>query len=156
MIYSVSLEKDQGLLSGFPTLLSKGYILGFYFEKLSNGKFGKDERVFLTISKIIMDHFKEFGEETVLLYYCDNEGNRQRGRHVLFEKWYKQSEFAHQIIKEGVEAIVPIDGQSQDYYFGYITPKGNPNIQAIKDEFELFSSNILYREIDKSGNANED
>lgn len=146
VIYSVSIDSSeyQDLLDDYPTLLKNGFGFGFYHGPESNIEKSKyDGKIATTICKIIEDHFKLCGINSVLLYFCDTSDSRQKCRHVLFERWYKNCDHKDALVKEGVEVEMPDGENTRMYYLGYIANSKNEHIDEVKEEFERFSIQII-------------
>ena len=141
-LYSVSYDTYtyQELLIAFPFLLQNGCALAFYdVPTEKNFKIKSDKLVSPTIAQTMRDYLAERGNDCVLIYHCDMKDGRQKARHVLFERWFRKGNGDGTLIKEGVEVEVFVDNETRVYYLGYITPKTNPNIESIKQEFDAFS-----------------
>ncbi len=109
------------------------------------------KRVSLTIIKIIQDHFDLLGNDSVLLYHCDNSDNRQRTRDLLFNSWYNKYNLSGSFIKEALEVeLVDENKKIRPYYIGFITPINNSKLSILKDEFEDFATRIVTAEIAKN------
>lgn len=145
--YTVYFKMDEytDYVEEYPLLLQNGYAFGFHRNKFSSPqKNTKDPLVLETIYKIITDFLDQKGLETVLLYHCDANDNKQACRNKLFNDWEKMVAERSGILKHSIEVIIGAGTENQqDNYLGFLTLLDNPLIEDIKSEFEDFSINLI-------------
>lgn len=60
----------------------------FFFNfDLYGSKNKYDERISITVCNIIRDFFRQ--HQNALIYMCDSADGREKGRSILFKKWYE-------------------------------------------------------------------
>jgi len=130
----------------FSTLLQDGYAFGFNrIRPNKHQKNSADPKVFSTIHQILLDFFKDKGNNTVLLYHCDDSDNKQRGRNKLFNDWnvnYK-AQPDQLLVKHSVEVDVPRKDHLRTVYLGYIISNQNPESDKIAQQFEDFAVALI-------------
>ena len=92
------------------------------------GKTVKDDRVRVTILKILNDFFQSV--RNALLVVCDSSDNREKSRFKLFRKWYEA------IIEPEIEKVdVSIDLGGCVIYSSLLLSKRHPQADEMKDLF---------------------
>jgi hypothetical protein len=100
----------------------------------------QDQKIGETISKIVFDFIDEHGNEVVLLYHCDFADGKQKGRDKIFKAWYENSSIKEGMVRKRIEIReIKENGESIDYYMGYITSDLNPLKEDVESEFSLFA-----------------
>ncbi len=148
IIYTVAFDTTSfaDYIQEFPTLLQRGYSLGFKPSKdKERGIVNHDKKIATTVQRIILDFLDQSPPETVLYYHCDTADNRQSCRNRLFEVWEKEL-IEHQFVKECVKVEIPFEEGSKDHYLGYITNSNNPSIDIIRGEFQQFCILLMIKE----------
>jgi hypothetical protein len=144
-VYFNASAYDQWL-EEYPYLFTNGYAFGFLcmcFNKADRRR--SDQRVAITICRII-EHFQAFkGPDCVLLYHCDASDNRQAFRFRLFHKWYNCFSTGGSLIKNDLEVVISSTNLEAPvtYYLGYIAHADNPGINILHNEFEDIALNFV-------------
>lgn len=144
-LYYVYFDPYQyvGYTNVYPNLLSLGYGFGFHRPFKPDGSWPKDEKIGATISKIISDFIEENGDEVVLLYHCDHEDSKQRGRNLIFNRWYNTTDIQATILKQSIKIDqVTESGDDVEMHMGYLTSRDNPLLHDVKKEFLTFAENL--------------
>ncbi len=141
IIYTITIEKGayQEYSELCPIILENSFDIAFsgeYEDEETEDKKVYDPKVKNTICKIIIDHFNNLDKNAVLLYYCSNVGGRARNRFITFKQWYNDLMKYHNIYQDSRS----FKYDSGTVYLGYLVSKGNENIEAIKAEFDSFST----------------
>lgn len=136
-LYTVSFDTSvyAEYVEQFPTLLKHGYGVMFSYTQ-SVPKRQKescvDPIVIATIVEILHDFLKNNPDSTFIVYQCP--GYKE---HKLFNEWFKKSDYAKTIIKEGV--TIEIDDETgANEYFGFMTTKFNTHTSSALQELQLF------------------
>ena len=150
VVYNVYFRPNEydRYIEHFPNLLDNYF--GFGFFKLSKpAKVNiRDEKIYITIARITASFISTQHKDTVLLYHCDHEDGRQKGREKVFSNWYKTSHHSTHLTKRTVELVLPdYNGVETCYYMGYLTAKDNTILDKVEAEFESFVEHLI---IDKA------
>lgn len=143
ILFNVSEYSDH--LNSFPTLLENGFSFSVFRIETVVGKDERkkfDHKISNTIFRIVSNHFKIAGSESVLLFYCDTADELQRCRHILFNKWYKESNLSEEFIKESLEVEILQDPPVK-HYIGYLAKNNNPSLNLLQEEFNAFSMHMI-------------
>lgn len=108
----------------------------FFIVEKNGNRFLKDVRVKETVWAIVEVFFQE--NKNVLLYVCDTSDGKQAVRDRLFEIWFheykKREEYAHFTAKVEADSIY--------YYASVILRTTHPQLNEIKNAFELFTEEM--------------
>lgn len=108
----------------------------FFIVEKNGSRFFKDVRVKETVWAIVEVFFQE--NKNVLLYVCDTSDGKQAIRDRLFEIWFyeykKREEYAHFTAK--------VEADSVYYYASVILRVTHPQLNEIKNAFELFTEEM--------------
>ncbi|MBY0537227.1 MAG: hypothetical protein K2P88_15355 [Chitinophagaceae bacterium] len=94
---------------------------------------------------IIHQFFSIRGQDHYLLFFCDNDDNKNLKRAKCFDLWYRRSDFYNLFVKLD-EEIVYYDEQvnTKNYeYLSLILPLNNPQNERIQEEFLTFKSQLF-------------
>jgi hypothetical protein len=123
IVYSVYFNPADfsDYLDELPCLSKAGCLFGFFPVDEVSGKKTSDPLISATLYKIVGDFFNSYGTDKVLLFHCDSEDGKQRGRDKLFETWFKKKPSHIIIQKDGLEVeIERPDGTIKTEYLGFI------------------------------------
>ncbi len=104
-----------------------------------------DLKVRNTILSIIHQFFSIRGQDHYLLFFCDNDDNKNLKRAKCFDLWYRRSDFYNLFVKLD-EEIVYYDEQvnTKNYEdLSLILPINNPQNERIQEEFLTFKSQLF-------------
>ncbi|WP_394367111.1 DUF6169 family protein [Sediminibacterium soli] len=87
---------------------------------------------------IIGRHFRNCGSDAVLLFHCDPSDSRERHRHIVFSRWFKDGNFKDNYRKESMEVVIDQD-PAVKHYIGYIAMRENQFLDRLQEEFDRFS-----------------
>ncbi len=143
-VYFYPASDYSEYVQNYINLLKDGYIFGFTKVQPNEDKVELiDSRIKLTITQIVSDFFDNIGENSILLYHCDNEDGKQGKRNNCFTRWYKDSELL--IFMEDT-VIVVYDEEGQPLisnYLGFFVKNTNPNLEEIKIEFHSVKEDLI-------------
>ncbi|MDE7073671.1 MAG: hypothetical protein K2O69_01240 [Odoribacter sp.] len=92
------------------------------------GKAAKDERVRITILKILNDFFQS--ARNALLVVCDSCDKREKSRFRLFQKWYEA------VVDSEIEKVdVSIDLEECTIYSSLLLSRNHPQADEVKNLF---------------------
>lgn len=140
-VYTVVFDPYQyaGYTEVYPHLLMNGVGLSFFrFDNNTLSQSRNDVKIASTICRILQDYFAQQSEDAVLLYHCDHQDNRQKGRSLVFRKWYN----TYNAEKIAVKREVQVDYEGRQYFIGYITKMSNPLLDELSNEFDTFVMDI--------------
>lgn len=121
VLYKVQFEED------FPIGDCETY--QFYITNVHHAHAKFDIKIKYTILAILDEFFKANG--AVVLYVCDTGDGRQKGRSLLFYRWFNEADIRERFtILTGM--IVDEDIEN---YFGILIEKNNPKYQQVVDDF---------------------
>lgn len=134
----------------FSTSFGVRYLVGFYQDVFifSEGAYyiyvldentpeHQDPKVGQTIIAIIQDLFRHL-DKSVALYVCARDNNQQATRARLFQIWFTNACFSEQF---SLETHHQID-KGEDYFYGLILRKDNPDYDWIIRTFHNFFDKI--------------
>ncbi len=144
-IYYVYFDPYQyaSYVEKYPNLLTLGF--GFGFNRINTNSLStstRDHKIGVTISKIVFDFIQERGDKVVLLYHCDFQDEKQKGRDRIFNEWYESSEIKDNIFKQRLHITVEYEDRTSDLFMGYLTSAKNENKDAVDCEFMTFGQNL--------------
>ena len=90
---------------------------------------GFDARVEPTIILIIANMLKS-NKKYIITYFCSSQNKQERGRAILFERWYKRSPLT--------EKIAHKQKRNANNYFGALYCKKHREIESIEATFVEF------------------
>lgn len=149
LLYTVYFDayQYQDYLADYPDLLNNGYAFGFSkIDIETNSKKSRDELIFPTIHRIVLDFIEEYGSSCVLLYHCDSKDKRHPYRNKLFQNWEKALDADKSICRTSLKAQIGDDPGDYHHfvYMGFIADKSNPLLEKVNEEFEAFSVNLAF------------
>jgi hypothetical protein len=103
-------------------------------EKAYPGLEPFDPKISKTIESIILRFFNNI--ENALIYVCSEEKDKAKARYLIFDRWYKDSKYRHDITK--IDNIIEINSkniESQVLYTSFLLHKQNPNYDKLLEIF---------------------
>ncbi len=99
-------------------------------EKASDELEPYDAKVAKTIENIVERFFHKI--ENSLIYVCSNDNEKAKQRHLIFDRWYKKSEFSETVVKiDNIINITIDEFNIQKLYTSFMFHKDNPNYKKL-------------------------
>ena len=104
-IIFIEAIKVMDFLDDFPGLSNAIYVI--VDNTFQNGNLGFDARIGITIITIIKHYLEEVDLNSILVFDCFVEDEKQIQRHNKFDRWYRQYAMDMEFVKLDEEIIAP-------------------------------------------------